>query len=269
MHNKSNTRHASWQELLASPAPTSHIVQIYDGDDFLAAGVALFAAEGLRRGEAVLLTGTQAHLRSVHQALASKGADPDAAIRQGRLSVFDVHEAVRAVLADGMPDPARYEAMAAGALRKACADTRFSGVRWWGEMSSVLHQAGNARGSLLAEELADAATRKHGIKLFCSFLYDRFDPLGYDGILWHVCGKHSHVIPAEDYVRHRLAVNRAIAEVVGEIKGPLLQSLLSWKGLACDLPSSQAHLFWVREVLPEHFHEVLSRARAYQLQGMA
>ena len=27
-----------------------------------------------------------------------------------------------------------------------------------------------------------------------------------------MCCKHSHVIPAEDYVRYRLAVNRAIAE---------------------------------------------------------
>jgi hypothetical protein len=67
-------------------------------------------------------------------------------------------------------------------------------------------------------------------------------------------------------VRHRLAVNRAIAEVVGDIKGPLLQSLLSWKGLACDLPSSQALLFWVRDALPEHFQDILSRARTYQLE---
>ena len=74
---------------------------------------------------------------------------------------------------------------------------------------------------------------------------------------------HSHVIPAEDYARHRQAVNRAIAEVVGDIKGTLLQSLNSWRGLACDLPSSQAVLFWLRETLPEKFEAVLVRARAY------
>jgi hypothetical protein len=70
-------------------------------------------------------------------------------------------------------------------------------------------------------------------------------------------------------VRHRLAVNRAIAEVVGEIKGPLLQSLLSWKGLTCELPSSQALLFWIRESMPERLQDVLARARAYQLHGPA
>lgn len=264
-----NMRHASWRELLAAPAPASHIVQIYDSDDFLAAGVALFAAEGLRRGEAVLLTGTQHHLRGVRRALGSSGIDTDAAIQEGRLSVSDVHASVQAVLVDGMPDPERFQTAAGDALGKACADPRFSGARWWGEMSNVLYQGGDEKGSLLAEELGDAAAKKHGFTLFCSFLCDRFDPGSYDGMLQHVCGKHSHVIPAEDYVRHRLAVNRAIAEVVGEIKGPLLQSLLSWKGLSCDLPSSQALLFWICETLPEHFEKVLSRAKAYQLEEPA
>ena len=266
---QSNTRHASWRELLTSPAPASHIVQVYDTDDFLVAGVALFAAEGLRAGEAVLLTGTQAHLRAVRRALVAKGVDADAAVEEGQLSISDVHQAVEAGLVDGMPDAARFHAVAGDTLAKASADPRFSGVRWWGEMSDVLIRAGNERGALLAEQLGDAAAKKHGIRIFCSFLYDRFDPRGYDGILRDMCATHSHVIPAEDYVRHRLAVNRAVAEVVGDIKGALLQSLISWKGLPCDLPSSQALLFWVREALPEHFESVLSRAKAYQLEEPA
>ena len=61
-------------------------------------------------------------------------------------------------------------------------------------------------------------------------------------------------------------MNRAIAEVVGEIRGTLLQSLTSWKGLTCDLPSSQELLFWLREAVPERFDAVLERARTYQLE---
>ena len=41
--------------------------------------------------------------------------------------------------------------------------------------------------------------------------------------------------------------------------------LLSWKGLGCDLPSSQALLFWIREAMPEQFQAVLSRVKAHQL----
>lgn len=269
MQDSSKTRHASWQELLAAPAAAPHVVQICDSDAFLVSGVAFFAAEGLRRGEAVVLTGTQAHLRGVREALAGAGADPDAALRRGQLSLSDVQQSVAAVLADGRLDAGRFDALAGEALAKARADARFNGVRWWGEMSNLMHEHGNAEDALRAEELAERITRQHGVRLFCSYLLDRFDPAGYDGMLREVCCRHSHVIPAEDYVRHRLAVNRAIAEIIGDIRGPLLQSLLSWKGLGCDLPSSQALLFWVRETLPERFADVLSRAKAHQMEEPA
>jgi hypothetical protein len=260
-------RHASWQGLLAAPAPASHILQIYDSDDFLAAGVALFAAEGLRRGEAVLLTGTETHLRGIRRELAAKGADPDAAIARGQLALADVHQQVEAILRDGLPD----EDLAVGgdALASARVDGRFSGLRWWGEISNILHQTGKTRTGLAAEEIGNAVARQHGVTVFCSFLSDRFDPTCYDGVLTDLCCKHSHVIPAEDYVRHRLAVNRAIAEVVGDIKGPLLQSLLSWKGLSCELPSSQVILFWIRDAMPDKFRDVLTRAKAYQFEQRA
>ncbi len=266
---QSTTRHASWRELLASPASASHIVQIYDSEDFLAAAVSVFAAEGLRRGEGVLLTGTRAHLAGVRRNLGARGVDADAALREGRLALSEAHGAIGAILSDGAVSPARFHAAFGQALAKAEVDPRFSGVRWWGEVSNVLQLQGDARAALLADQLADEMAKKHGVTIFCSYLVDRFDVQAYDGLLRDVCGVHSHVIPAEDYVRHRLAVNRAIAEVVGEIKGPLLQSLLSWKGLACDLPSSQALLFWVRDTLPEQFQAVLSRAKAYQLENLA
>jgi hypothetical protein len=248
---KGTKHHASWQELLTAPGAGSHIVQIYDRDDFVACGVALFAAEGLRRGEAVLLTGTQEHVRAIRREMAAKGAEPDAAIRRGQLALLDVHDALR----QGIPDDK---------LARARSDERFAGVRWWGEMTNVLYQQGEQRAAVALEDLGSAAAAKHGATVFCSFLCDRFDAAGYDGVLKDMCCKHTHVIPAEDYVRHRLAVNRAIAEVVGEIRGPLLQSLLSWKGLACELPSSQAILFWIRDSMPERFHEVLQRVKAYQ-----
>ena len=258
--------HASWRELLEAPGPASHIVQIYDSDDFLACGVAVFAAEGLKQGDAVLLTGTEAHLAGIRQKLAASGVDVQAAVRNAQLTLADVHAAMAAVLVNGMPDNELFQAHATVALERARAHGRFTGVRCWGEMSNVLYHQGNPRAALAAERLGDAATKALGVRLLCSFHYDKFDARGYEGILREVCCAHTHVIPAEDYVRHRLAVNRAIAEVVGEIRGPLLQSLLSWKGLSCDLPSSQALLFWLRDTMPERLGEVLSRAKTYQVE---
>jgi hypothetical protein len=96
---------------------------------------------------------------------------------------------------------------------------------------------------------------------------DKFDPKIYEEAFGNVCRTHSHVIPADDYVRHRLTVSRAIADVVGEIGGPLLQSLISWQGAPSLMPSSQALLLWVREKMPEHFEPVLARARQLELDA--
>lgn len=254
---------ASWRELLASPPCTCHVLQIYDSDDFLETAVGHFAAEGLQRGEAVLLTGTGGHLAGIQRKLRLRGVDVDAALRSGQLAPEDVHVGLAAIMEGNDLAPARFQARAGDAIGKLRADARFSGVRWWGEITNTLFNHGNRGAGLQAETLADATARKYDATVFCSFLCDRFDPQAYESALDAMCRVHSHFIPAEDYVQHRLAVNRAIAEVVGRIDGSLLQSLSSWKGLGCDLPSSQAVLFWLRDALPEHFGAVLERARSH------
>jgi hypothetical protein len=261
-----STAHSSWQELVAAPRRPSHLLQIYDSDAFLASGVGLFAAEGLSRNEAVLLTGTRRHLQDVEAVLCSHGIAVDGARASAQFFTADVGDTLAATMVDGMPDSARFHACVDAALAVVKDDPRCKGIRCWGELGPVLQRAGNLRAALRAEELAGEAAAAHDCVIFCSYQLDRFDARAYDGTLREICACHSHVIPAEDYVRHRQAVNRAIAEVIGDIKGAMLQSLLSWQGPGCELPSSQALLFWLRDAVPERFHEVLSRARAYQLE---
>jgi len=261
------TVNSSWQSVLESPPHASHILQIYDSDDFLSSAVARFAAAGLTAGEAVLLTGTKAHLAVIERELGAAGVDVPAVTRNAQLVLSDVHESIVQVAPQGRLEPKRFDEVACGALENALRYGRFGGVRWWGEITNTLYHSGNRKAGMEAEKLGVAAARKHDATVFCSFHGDRFDSRGYDEVLHELCCAHSHVIPAENYVEHRLAVNRAIAEVVGDIRGTLLQSLSSWKGLACEVPSSQALLFWLRETLPEKFDAVLARARTYQAGG--
>jgi len=263
------SRHSSWRELLSAPGRGSHVLQLYDSHDFLAAAVAHFAAEGLRCGEAVMLSGTLQHLEGVRAALARAGVDAGAALRRGQLALSDVNEALDALTVSGPLERAGFDALVDDVCGRMHGDQRFTGFRWWAEYANTVHLRGDGKTSLLIEEWAGAAAARHGTAIFCSALCDRFDTRGYDGILRELCCTHTHVVPAEDYVVHRLAVNRAIADVIGEMKGSALQSLASWKGLACELPSSQALLFWLRETMPEQFSAVLERARACQPEEAA
>jgi hypothetical protein len=261
---------ASWRRLLAEPGENGHIVQLYQDDDFYAEAISHFAVEGLVRGESIILVATRPHWKNISGRLRGKGVDVDGLFRQGQLTLLDADDTLPKFMAGSMPDGGIFKPLAKRTIHKARAGGKYPRVRWWGEMVNVLYVNGNPRGSTRLEEFFDEVAHEENIAIFCSFLMDKFDPKIYDEAFGNVCRTHSHVIPADDYAQHRMTVNRAVAEVVGDIKGPLLQSLVSWKGAATSLmPSSQALLLWVREHLPESFEPVLARARELEREAHA
>jgi hypothetical protein len=253
---------ASWRKLLAEPGENGHIVQLYQDDDFYGEAISHFAAEGLARGESIILVATKPHWQNISGRLRGKGLDLDGLFRQGQLTLLDADDTLPKFMAGQLPDGGIFKPLAKQTIAKARAGGKYPRVRWWGEMVNVLYVNGNPRGSTRLEEFFDEVAHEENIAIFCSFLMDKFDPKIYDEAFGNVCRTHSHVVPVDDYAHHRLTVNRAVAEVIGEIKGPLLQSLVSWKSTAPSLmPTSQALLLWVKEHLPQSFEPVLARAR--------
>ena len=251
----------SWRKLLSEPGENGHIVQLYQDDDFYGEAISHFAAEGLARGESIILVATQPHWKNISGRLRGKGLNPEQLFRDGQLTLLDADETLPKFMAGNLPDGGIFKPLARQTIASARADGKFRRVRWWGEMVNCLYVDGNAAGSNRLEQFFDEVAHEENIAIFCSFLMDKYDPKIYDEAFGHVCSTHSHVIPADDYARHRMTVNRAVAEIVGEIKGPLLQSLISWKGATSLMPSSQVLLLWVREHLPHYFESVLARAR--------
>jgi prepilin-type processing-associated H-X9-DG protein len=255
----------SWRKLLADPGEDGHIVQLYQDDDFYGEAISHFAAEGLVRGESIILVATQPHWKNISGRLHAKGFDTEALFRDGQLTLLDADATLPKFMAGTLPDGNIFKPLAKQTIARARAGGKFPRVRWWGEMVNVLYVDGNVRGSTRLEEFFDQVAHEESIPIFCSFLMDRFDPKIYEEAFGNVCRTHSHVIPCDDYVRHRLTVNRAFAEVIGNITGPQLQSLISWQGEASLMPSSQALLLWLKAHLPEHFEAVLARARQLEL----
>jgi hypothetical protein len=251
----------SWRKLLAEPGENGHIVQLYQDDDFYGEAISHFAAEGLVRGESIILVATKPHWKNISGRLRAKGFDVDVLFRLGQLTLLDADETLPKFMAGNLPDGGIFKLLARQTIARARADGKYPRVRWWGEMVNVLWERGDAAASMHLEDLFDQLAHKHDIAIFCSFLMDKFDPKIYDEAFGNVCRTHRHVIPAEDYARYRLTVNRAIAEVVGDITGQVLQSLISWRCGNSLMPTSQLALLWVKEHLPQHFESVLARAR--------
>jgi hypothetical protein len=255
----------SWRKLLAEPGENGHVVQLYQDDDFYGEAISHFAAEGLVRGESIILVATRPHWQNISRRLRGKGFDPEALFRDGQLTLLDADATLPKFMAGKVPDGNIFKPLAKQTIAKARAGGKFPRVRWWGEMVNVLYVNGNTGGSHRLEELFDEVAHEESIAIFCSFLMDKFDPRIYDEAFGNVCRTHSHVIPCDDYARHRTTVDRAIAEVIGDIKAPVLQSLVSWQGMSSLMPSSQRLLLWLKEHMPEQFEPVLARARQLEL----
>lgn len=256
---------APWKALLAEPGENGHIVQLYQDDEFYGEAIAHFAAEGLVRGEAIILVATKPHWQIISQQLRSKGIEPEDLVREGQLTLLDADETLPKFMRGNLPDGRIFKPLARSTIARARRDGKFPRVRWWGEMVNVLYVDGNPRGSTRLEEFFDEIAHEENIAIFCSFLMDKFDSRIYEGAFGNVCRTHSHVIPAADYAQHRFTVDRAIADVVGDIRGPLLQSLATWDAVPAMMPASQALILWLKEHMPDRFDAVLERARELEL----
>jgi len=171
-----------WKDLLANPGPDGHIVQLYQDEEFLGEAVSHFVAEGLAKGEAIIVA-TEPHWVNISSRLVLKGFDLESLGRRGQITLLNANETLPKFLVHNIPDAKSFKDIARAPIEKARAGGRYPRVRWWGEMVNVLYVNGNSRGSTRLEELFDEVAHEESIAIFCSFLMDKFDPKIYEGPL--------------------------------------------------------------------------------------
>jgi hypothetical protein len=255
-----------WKKLLADPAPDGHIVQLYQDDEFFGEAISHFAAEGLVKGESIIIVATGPHWDNISGRLARKGFQVADLFRVGQLTLLDADQTLPKFLVNKMPDAKAFKSIARATIRKARAGGKYPRVRWWGEMVNVLYVNGNRKASTRLEELFDEVAHEESIAIFCSFFMDKFDAKIYDGPLGDICRTHAHLIPANDYGSHRSCVDRAVTDVFGKRgRDALLDLLVSSKHLwVPGMPPSQALLLCLKQAAPQKLDEVLTLARRYE-----
>lgn len=251
-----------WRDLLAGAAPRDHIVQLYQDEGFLNRAVCRFAAAALAHGEGVILVPTITHWNALRPRLEADGVDVETAQNRGQLTVVDADELLPRFMRDAMPDAPVFLGLAAEAIGRARGDGRYPTVRWWGEMVNVLWERGEVAASMCLEDLFHQLAGAHGIAIFCSFLMDNFSGEVHARVLPRLGQNHSHLIPAEDYVRLERSVADALRETVGPVEADVLEDLLLRNYSApLDTPRPQALLLALRQVLPVIADAVLLRSR--------
>jgi hypothetical protein len=250
-----------WRSLLHDAAPSDHIVQLYQDEEFLNRAVCRFAAAALAHGEGVILVPTAAHWEAFRPRLEAEGVEIKAAQSQGQLTVVDADELLPRFMGEQMPDAPVFLGLAGEAVARARGRNRYPKVRWWGEMVNVLWERGNAVASMALEDLFDQLAHEQEIAIFCSFLMDNFDGEIHTRMLPQLGQNHSHLIPVQDYPRLERAVAEALREIVGSVEASVLEKkVLEDYAPPFAMPSSQALLFALRQALPGVAGAVLQRS---------
>ena len=184
---------SSWSELLDRAAPEEHIVQLYGrNDQLLTRNVSRYLAEGLRRGDALIVVATREHADAITRELTLLGADAIAASKDGRLVMLDAQETLDRFLVGGQPDAHRFREVVGGVLAEAYRRSSTGHVRAFGEMVGLLWVAGDRAAAMRLEEYWNDVLRGAACSLFCAYpidIYEDGDTAGLDAVL----GSHTHM----------------------------------------------------------------------------
>src|SRR4051794_21028773 len=166
-----------------------HAVLFYDDARQAVDHLAVYVAEGLRGGDAVVTVLRPSYSDAVREALTRLGIEPDRAVAEDRLVVLDAATTLETLLVDGMPDPVLLRDNVGAVVARLGAGDR--PVRAAGEMVALLWAEGNVVGALALESAWNDLARTLDFTLLCPY-----PAAALDSALERVsrlCALHTHV----------------------------------------------------------------------------
>jgi hypothetical protein len=127
--------------------------------------------------------------------LKAQGVDVDAATQQGTYIQLDVNKAFSTFMVNGMPDSARFFAVAGGLIEAAAKAARqpHHGVVVCGEGNSVLWAEGKADAAIRLEQLWDEVGKTLGVDILCGYALSGFHGEEDEHAFQSICAEHSAV----------------------------------------------------------------------------
>jgi hypothetical protein len=186
----------SWAELLTGTEPGEHVVQLYGSDDrLLTRNVSRYLAEGLRRGDGLVIIATPEHTCALARHLGDEepwlAAEAAAA---GRLVYLDARQTLARLLEEGHPDTRRFHSVVGAVLRAVRASSTTGTSRAFGEMVSLLWEDGRQEDAARLEGLWNTILAEHECSLYCAYRIDLFAQPQQAADLHPIVCSHDHVL---------------------------------------------------------------------------
>ena len=229
-----------------------HLVQFYDGEEFLLKTVINFIAPALLCGEGVVLIATEQHLRILKSSLQELQLPPEEFIEMGQLKMLDAEFILKQIMSHDHIDPIKFDAIVGGLLDEI--GPRFETIKAFGEMVNVLWQQGRHIAAHELEKLWNSCLENKNVTLLCAYSMDALCE-EKDGVSFiDICNCHSHVLPAEGVIESQTSreLMRKIVELqflnmIGAKK--MEQTQINLQELTLPLTSMKIELLNLRKSL--------------------
>ena len=174
------------------PLDVGHVVQFYGHEEELADRVAGYLLAALQRDGVAVVIATAAHRRAFEDRLRQAGVDLAAVARSGSYLTLDASDTVRVLMPGGCLDRDAFDRVVGGLIRRAGQQGR--PVRAYGEMVTLLWEAGLVNAAVQLEEMWDALGLRHAFSLFCSYPARSVNGDGHLEAFAEVCRLHHSVV---------------------------------------------------------------------------
>jgi anti-sigma regulatory factor (Ser/Thr protein kinase) len=164
-----------------------HVVQFYDSDEDLVARAGDHLLEGMLAGDTAIVIASEPHRRAFEARLRDGGAG-------GALVMLDAAATLTQLMRDGRVDRDAFYAVVGETVRNAAATGR--PVHAFGEMVSLLWDAGDVGGAIDLETLWNELAEEIGFSLYCAYHSESVSGSEHVAALEHVCHLHTAVMPA-------------------------------------------------------------------------
>jgi hypothetical protein len=199
---------SSWSELLDRAEPEEHVVQLYGEDhQLLVRNVSRFLAEGLKRGDGVVVIATSEHAVAILRQLTEESAEAAGALGDGRLVVLDAQATLDRFMVDGQPDQDGFRAVVGRVLKEVGGRSATGKIRAFGEMVGILWVDGQQAAATRLEQYWNELLTGSTCSLFCAYPIDVFDGGSQTAALEAILCAHTHMCAGP---RTMLSSTRAI-----------------------------------------------------------
>ena len=168
-----------------------HVVLFYRDEPELAERVSGYLLPAAAGSGAAVVIATPDHRRSFEERLAGAGVDVAAATARGTYQALDANETIRRFMIGDRPDPAGFWQVIRPLLQQAAQAGQ--PVLVFGEMVSLLWDAGLVNAAIEVEEMWNELGGQYPFSLFCAYPARPVTCSHYLDALTEVCRAHTEV----------------------------------------------------------------------------